>query len=128
MQEKAKQVGFEWENKEDVWKKVEEEMQELHEAVAENDTKHIEEELKNNSYLLHESIPKDIDHTKTIHMDAMGFGMGMSCLQVTFQASKLSEARSVYDQLAVFAPIMLALTAATPFYRGRIVHRDLFFR
>ena len=32
IQEKAKQVGFEWENKEDVWKKVEEEMGELKEA------------------------------------------------------------------------------------------------
>lgn len=32
IQEKAKQVGFEWENKADVWKKVEEEMQELVEA------------------------------------------------------------------------------------------------
>jgi MazG family protein len=32
IQEKAKQVGFEWENKEDVWKKVEEEMDELKEA------------------------------------------------------------------------------------------------
>ena len=29
IQEKAKQVGFEWHNKEDVWKKVEEEMKEL---------------------------------------------------------------------------------------------------
>jgi len=32
IQEKAKQVGFEWENKIDVWKKVEEEMAELKEA------------------------------------------------------------------------------------------------
>ncbi len=32
IQEKAKQVGFEWENKADVWKKVEEEMAELKEA------------------------------------------------------------------------------------------------
>ncbi len=32
IQEKAKQVGFEWENKADVWKKVEEEMAELREA------------------------------------------------------------------------------------------------
>lgn len=32
IQEKAKQVGFEWENKNDVWKKVEEEMHELNEA------------------------------------------------------------------------------------------------
>ena len=34
LQEKAKQVGFEWDNKEQVWEKVEEEMNELKEAVA----------------------------------------------------------------------------------------------
>jgi len=45
IQDKAKQVGFEWDNKEDVWKKVEEEMQELQEAVALNDQQHIEEEF-----------------------------------------------------------------------------------
>jgi XTP/dITP diphosphohydrolase len=45
IQEKAKQVGFEWENKEDVWKKVEEEMKELQEAVTEDDQQHIEEEF-----------------------------------------------------------------------------------
>lgn len=33
LQEKAKQVGFEWENKEQVWEKVEEEIGELKEAV-----------------------------------------------------------------------------------------------
>lgn len=33
LQEKAKQVGFEWENREQVWDKVEEEMGELREAV-----------------------------------------------------------------------------------------------
>lgn len=33
LQEKARQVGFEWENKEQVWEKVEEEMGELKEAV-----------------------------------------------------------------------------------------------
>src|SRR4029078_6779905 len=33
LQEKAKQVGFEWENKEQVWEKVEEEMGELKSAI-----------------------------------------------------------------------------------------------
>jgi len=33
MQEKTKQVGFEWENKDQVWSKVEEELQELKEVV-----------------------------------------------------------------------------------------------
>lgn len=45
LQEKAKQVGFEWDNVTDVWKKVEEEMQELQEAVQENDQQHIEDEF-----------------------------------------------------------------------------------
>lgn len=33
LQEKAKQVGFEWDNKEQVWEKVEEEMNELKKAI-----------------------------------------------------------------------------------------------
>ena len=33
LQEKAKQVGFEWDNKEQVWEKVEEEMSELKSAI-----------------------------------------------------------------------------------------------
>lgn len=45
LQEKAKQVGFEWDNREQVWDKVEEEMQELHEAVALNDREKMEGEL-----------------------------------------------------------------------------------
>lgn len=44
IQEKAKQVGFEWANREQVWEKVEEEKKELSEAVAEGDAGHIEEE------------------------------------------------------------------------------------
>ncbi|MEP6677377.1 MAG: nucleoside triphosphate pyrophosphohydrolase [Ferruginibacter sp.] len=34
LQEKAKQVGFEWENKDQVWEKVEEEIAELKSAIA----------------------------------------------------------------------------------------------
>lgn len=45
LQEKAKQVGFEWEEKTAVWEKVREEMQELQEAVAAGDQEHSEEEL-----------------------------------------------------------------------------------
>lgn len=45
IQEKAKQVGFEWDNREDVWKKVEEEMGELQEAVKANDQKEIQAEF-----------------------------------------------------------------------------------
>lgn len=45
IQEKAKQVGFEWDNREDVWKKVEEEMQELKDAIKDNQQEEIKEEF-----------------------------------------------------------------------------------
>ncbi|MEO8721473.1 MAG: nucleoside triphosphate pyrophosphohydrolase [Ginsengibacter sp.] len=44
IQEKAKQVGFEWATKEQVWEKVEEEKLELLEAVDSGNTKNIEAE------------------------------------------------------------------------------------
>lgn len=45
LQEKAKQVGFEWENKEQVWEKVEEEIAELKEAILSGSQEQREEEL-----------------------------------------------------------------------------------
>ncbi len=53
-----------------------------------------------------------------IYLDAMGFGMGCCCLQMTFQAQSLVEARHLYDQLTPLTPIMLALSAASPIWRG----------
>jgi len=45
IQEKAKQVGFEWHDKEDVWKKVEEEMKELYDEVKNRNREAIEMEF-----------------------------------------------------------------------------------
>jgi len=45
LQEKARQIGFEWENKEQVWQKVEEETNELHAAVAKGERDKIEDEF-----------------------------------------------------------------------------------
>jgi MazG family protein len=45
LQEKAKQVGFEWDNREQVWEKVEEEMGELKEVVGTGQQDKIEEEF-----------------------------------------------------------------------------------
>ena len=45
LQEKAKQVGFEWDTREQVWEKVEEENRELLEAVASGDVNKMEDEL-----------------------------------------------------------------------------------
>ncbi|KAI4501681.1 hypothetical protein M0802_003016 [Mischocyttarus mexicanus] len=63
----------------------------------------------------------EVDH---VYMDAMGFGMGCCCLQLTFQACNIDEGRTLYDQLTPLCPIMLALTAASPFYRGYITDVD----
>jgi MazG family protein len=45
LQEKARQVGFEWENKDQVWQKVEEEINELHAAVEKDEEDKIEDEF-----------------------------------------------------------------------------------
>ena len=45
LQEKAKQVGFEWENAEQVWDKVEEEIGELKEAITSKKQANVEEEF-----------------------------------------------------------------------------------
>ncbi|XP_053458149.1 glutamate--cysteine ligase catalytic subunit isoform X1 [Nycticebus coucang] len=76
-----------------------------------------------------ETFPEDDEAAKAsqpdhIYMDAMGFGMGNCCLQVTFQACSISEARYLYDQLATICPIVMALSAASPFYRGYVSDID----
>lgn len=45
LQEKAKQVGFEWDTKEQVWEKVKEEEAELQEAIALGEQDKVEEEF-----------------------------------------------------------------------------------
>ncbi|KAL2222637.1 glutamate-cysteine ligase-domain-containing protein [Thermoascus aurantiacus ATCC 26904] len=60
-----------------------------------------------------------------VYMDAMAFGMGSCCLQITFQAKNMTEGRRLYDQLSPLGPIMLALTAATPIYKGFLVDTDV---
>lgn len=73
--------------------------------------------------LLEEGLQANTDGT--IVMDCAAFGMGCACLQVTIQGRDLSETRYLYDQLAVMAPLMLALTAATPILRGLLADTDV---
>ena len=70
------------------------------------------------------SLPSNIEKDEFIHMDCMAFGMGMCCLQVTFQACDIDESRYIFDQLTVLAPIMLAMTAASPIFKGRLADVD----
>jgi glutamate--cysteine ligase catalytic subunit len=59
-----------------------------------------------------------------VYMDAMGFGMGCSCVQMTFQACSIEEARHLYDQLIPICPVVMALSAASPAFRGYLVDSD----
>jgi XTP/dITP diphosphohydrolase len=62
MQQKAKQVGFEWDNKADVWSKVEEEIRELQEAEQLGDQAAIEEEFGDLMFTL-------INYARFLHVD-----------------------------------------------------------
>jgi len=72
------------------------------------------------------TLPEVIEPAKEDHvyLDCMCFGMGCSCLQVTFQASDIQEARFIYDALAPVTPILLALSAGAPAYKGYLVDTD----
>jgi len=63
LQEKAKQVGFEWDHREQVWDKVQEEMGELKEAIALGDQARIEEEYGDLVFSL-------INYARFLHIDA----------------------------------------------------------
>ena len=63
LQEKSKQVGFEWNNSSEVWEKVEEETRELKEAVDSGDIRHMEEEFGDLMFSL-------INYARFLHIDA----------------------------------------------------------
>ena len=53
-----------------------------------------------------------------IYMDAMAFGMGQCCLQITYECSTMNHARYLHDMLMPFTGIMAALSAAGPIQKG----------
>jgi len=59
-----------------------------------------------------------------IYMDGMHFGMGCSCLQVTYETQNVNHARFLYDMFLPFTPIMSALSATTPLVKGQISDHD----
>ncbi len=62
LQDKAKQVGFEWDNKEQVYEKVEEELGELKEAIALKTQAEVEEEFGDLLFSL-------VNYARFIHVD-----------------------------------------------------------
>jgi MazG family protein len=63
LQEKAKQVGFEWDNREQVWEKVQEEQKELFDAIETGDPVKIEDELGDVFFSL-------VNFARFLHADA----------------------------------------------------------
>ena len=63
LQEKAKQVGFEWHNKEQVWEKIKEEETELMKAITNGNQDEIEEELGDVLFSW-------INYARFVHVDA----------------------------------------------------------
>jgi glutamate--cysteine ligase catalytic subunit len=59
-----------------------------------------------------------------VYMDAMAFGMGMCCLQTTYLTKDITHARYLYDQLSILSPLFMALSAGTPFAKGRLLATD----
>lgn len=58
-------------------------------------------------------------------MNLSGIELFKYCLIANFcQACNIIEARTLYDQLTPLCPIMLALTAASPIFRGHLVDSD----
>lgn len=70
-------------------------------------------------------LSQEFDKGGKVEMDAMAFGMGCTCLQVTLQAKNDRESRFLHDQLAIMSPLLLSLSASTPFFRGYIVDTDV---
>jgi glutamate--cysteine ligase catalytic subunit len=71
-------------------------------------------------YSIHDkNINSQVDH---IYID--GIGASCSCLQVTFQAKNVNEARHLYDQLTPLTPLLLALSASSPIWRGYLTDID----
>lgn len=54
-----------------------------------------------------EAVPALFLEPNQVYMDCMAFGMGCCCLQVTFQAADMSQARFIYDQFTILSPIMV---------------------
>ena len=54
--------------------------------------------------------------------DAMAFGMGCSCLQITLEAESIYQSLEIFDLLQPFSSLMLLLSSSSPLYEGILKH------
>lgn len=62
-----------------------------------------------------------------IYMDAMHFGMGNSCLQITYETQNINHGRYLYDMLIPFTPVISALSLASPIFKSKLSAHDFRF-
>ncbi|CAC5380898.1 GCLC [Mytilus coruscus] len=73
---------------------------------------------------IHQNIKERKGGQIEILIPGLVFGAGCCGLQTTFQMDTLDEAIYLYDQLVNICPIMLALSAASPVYKGYLSDID----
>lgn len=70
------------------------------------------------------STSEEEPHAGKIYMDSMHFGLGCSCLQVTYETQNINHARFLYDMFLPFTPVMSMLSATSPILKGQISDHD----
>lgn len=64
------------------------------------------------------------DFVPTILIDSMGQGMGCTCIQFTYQLENIEMAKFIFDQLTIFAPLLMRLTRSTPYNTNHLLNTD----
>jgi len=71
------------------------------------------------------AVSKQEPYPGQIYMDAMAFGMGQCCLQLTYECSSLNHSRYLHDMLLPFTGILACLSASGPIQKGKLSDNDM---
>lgn len=59
-----------------------------------------------------------------INIDSLVYGASCVTVQATIECSSLEECKFIYDQFGIITPILMALGAATPYFKGKLTNLD----
>ena len=59
-----------------------------------------------------------------IGLPGLEYSLGCGSLKVSIETQNLNHARYLYDQLVPLTPILMALSAASPIYKGQLTNQD----
>lgn len=71
-----------------------------------------------------DEVASERERENHICLDQLDMGIGCCSIQATFQTSNETDARWLHDQLIPLGPIFIAMTAATPAWKGYLVDSD----